>query len=246
MPIYKIAPFVTSGMIGEICRPWKPPMRSYHALEGVSQRAVLAFSCGISEWLVYRLARLCDNSMPWDYIEAAWAMTINVWYCGYGPGGYWEDYSDEGWEGPVKDPISDALNLLETQIKELAWDFNDPAHLAGFSSTLTTYVMTDPVPYKRWCQQVLERFEAIYPRNPKDELGDVVPRQAIDPEYDFKIEKTEFLINEFLSRIDYHSNIFLSSPENMLAVSDDEYEGFRGTPYTFDIKADRKMRREKK
>ena len=65
-------------------------------LEVVSQRAVLAFSCGTAEWIVYRFARLCDDSRPWDYIEAAWAMIINVWYCGYGSGGYWEDYSNEG------------------------------------------------------------------------------------------------------------------------------------------------------
>ena len=212
-------------------------------LEGLSQRATLAFMCGTAEWIVHRLARLCDDPAPSDYLETAWAMLVDVRYCGYGSGTWWQEYAMEEWVGPVKGPLGRALDRLEIAMQQLAWEKENPSDRATMLSNLTLYVMTDSAPYRRWREQVLKRLKLLYPRDPEDELGDVVPRQAVDPKFDFKIEQTEFLINEFLSKLDHRSNIFLSSPEGMLEDYDDEDEGFNGTPYIFDIEADRKARR---
>lgn len=212
-------------------------------LKGVSQRAVLAFACGSAEWIVYRFTKLCDSLTPWNYLEAAWAMIVDVRYVGYGNSTGWQVHAYKGWDGPVKRPIRNALNYLEIAFQELASEYHtDPSTDAGMISALACYVMSDPGPYKKWREQLLKRFEAIYRRNPEDELGDVVPRQAVDPEVDFKIEQTESLINEFLSRLDHRSNPFLSSPEGMLEHFEGE-EDFQGTPYVFSIEVDRKSRR---
>ncbi|MCK4814909.1 hypothetical protein KA005_03990 [bacterium] len=210
-------------------------------LEGVSQRAVLAFACGTAEWIVYRFTRLLNDSAPMNYLEAAWAMIVNMRYRG-GPG--WQYFSLKGWEGPVKGPVKDALEWLEIASQQLASEYHtDPKTDTGLISALACHVMTDPTAYKIWRGQVMERFESIYPRDPEDELGDVVPREAVDPYYDFKIDQTESLINKFLASLDYRSNIFLSAPEEMLKVGDEEDDGFIGTPYVFDINTDRKSRR---
>ncbi len=213
-------------------------------LKGISQRAILAFACGSAEWILYRFANLCDTSAPWNYLEASWAMIIDIHYVGYGDNKKsWQVYAYRGWEGPVKRPIRNALNHLEIAFYELAEEYRaDPSSDAGMISALACYVMTNPTSYNQWCTQVLNRLEKLYPRNPKDELGDVVPRQALDPEFDFTIEQTEALINEFLSKLDHHSNIFLSSPEGMLEHFEGE-EDFKGTPYVFEIELDRKLRR---
>ncbi len=214
-------------------------------LKKVSQRSVLAFMCGTAEWIYYRLAKLCDDRAPADYLEGAWAMLVNVRYCGYGDGDWWQQYSVKGWTGPIKRPITKALERLEVAIQNLAWEHTDPVRQGGLIAALAIHIMPHTAPYKRWCGQVLDRLESLYPRTREDQLGDVVPRQALDPQFDFKIEQTETLINEFLASLDYRRNIFLSSPEGMLEP-DDSGESFRGTPYVFDLKADRRARQRTK
>jgi hypothetical protein len=208
----------------------------------VSQRAALSFACGSAEWLVYRFAKLFDDLSPWNYLEAAWALNINIRYVGYGDSTGWQIHAYKGWDGPVKRPIRNSLNYLEIAYQQLASEYHaDPATFVAMISALTSYVITYPEPYHQWCEQVLRRFEELYPRDPKDQLGDIVPREAVDLEFDFKVEQTEVLIKQFLSSLDYRSNIFLSSPEGMMQHFDGE-EDFQGTPYLFDIEANRHSR----
>jgi len=154
----------------------------------------------------------------------------------------WSYHSQKGWEGPVKGPIKRGLEYLEAAFYLLSSEYRtDPLDLTVRLSTLTSYVMSDPMPYKTWCEQVLNRFEVLYPRDPEDPLGDVVPRQAVDPGFDFRVEQTEVLINEFLSSLDYRSNPFLRSPKAMLEHIEGEQD-FKGIPYVFSIDADRTAR----
>ena len=76
------------------------------------------------------------------------------------------------------------------------------------------------------------------PHKPTDPLGDVVPRQAVDPGRDFDPDQTEGLIQDFLTHLDPTSNVFLNSPDDMLEQLDDGCD-FSGTPYSFDIRSHR-------
>ena len=226
---------------------WKslPELKSpneelFARLKGLSQRAVLAFACGTAEWPIYRFERLCDTTLPWNLIQTAWAMIVHLRY-GLGPES-WSYHSAKGWEGPIKRPIWKTLMMLEAAFYPEY--HTDPPSKAAKISALTCYVMSDPAPYNEWCEQVLKRFEALYPRDPEDELGDAVPRQAVDPDYHFKIEQTEYLIQNYLAGLDCDSNIFLSSSEEMLEDFGDALT-FTGTPYVFDIERDRKVRLER-
>jgi len=213
-------------------------------LETISQRAILAMMCGTAEWIVYRFGRLSNDPTLWRYMEGAWAMTIDVRYCGYGSGHWWGENSTKKWDGPIERPIADAIVRLQTAIQQLYWEGTDPGRRAGLIATLARYVMTEPAPYNRWLDQVIRRFESLYPRTIEDQLGEVVPRQAIDPDFDFRVEQTEVLVNEFLASLDYRSNDFLSSPEGMLDRSDEDEEDavFHGIPYVFTIEGDRRAR----
>jgi hypothetical protein len=215
-------------------------------LSRVSQRAVLAFGCGTAEWIVYRFGLLCDDPAPWNFLEAAWAMLVDVRYCGYGSAIQWQDYARDDWTGPVKKPIKTALVRLESAIQLLAWEgHTDPSVYTAIIFALTSYVMTDPTPLRTWSSEVLSRLEFLYPRNDNDPLGDVVPREAIDPEFMFDPAATEELINRFFRQCNYQTNKFLSPPEGMR----EHFEGdddFVGTPYVFDMDTDRRLRRERK
>ena len=212
-------------------------------LKRVSQRAVLAFASGTAEWVVHRFSRLCHDPEPWLYLEAAWAMVIDVRYCGLGAEKTtWQEFALKNWNGPVRRPIHDALKTLEIAFQQLASEYHsDPTIIAATIATLANHVMPDPLPYKTWWSQVIGRFESLYPRSSEDPLGDLVPREAVDPGLDFRPEQTEFLINRFLRSLDYRSNIFLSTPDGMLQHFDGE-EDFEGTPYIFSMEADRRRR----
>ena len=210
-------------------------------LREISRKAILAFMCGSAEWLIYRFAKLCDVQMPEAYIEAAWAMLINVRYVGYGSF-TWQEYENNEWIGPIKQPITKALQWLETAIQDLEWEGTDPAFDAFILSNIVTYVLADSKPYQIWSNQVLECLKVKYPRNPKDKQGDVVPRQVLNLGCSFNVNDTELLINNFLKKLDYHSNEFLSTPSGMKELYDDEEEGFIGTPYLFDLELDRRSR----
>lgn len=213
-------------------------------LKRISQRAVLAFACGSAEWMVYRFDRLCDTAAPWNLVESAWAMIAHLRY-NIGNEA-WSYRSQKGWEGPVKAPIKRGLEYLEAAFYSLHSEYRtDPLDFTARLSTLTSYVMPDALPYKRWSEQVVGRFEVLYPRDQADPLGDAVPRQAVDPEFDFRIEQTETLINAFLASLDYRSNPFLRSPQAVLEPFEGE-EDFTGTPYVFSIDADRRTRRRRR
>jgi hypothetical protein len=250
VPKYLEASNCQDGVVRYAWDDWQdlPEMRSpdeelVARLKRVSQRAVLAIACGSAEWIVYRFDRLCDTTAPWSLIESAWAMIVHLRYSVGAEA--WSYYSRKGWEGPVKGPIRKALQHLESAFYLLASEYQiDPAPKTAGIFGLTCYVMSDPTPYREWTERVLQRFEVLYPRNPADELGDVVPREAINPDSDFHVEQTETLINRFLARLDYGSNIFLNPPEEILEPSD-EHE-FVGSPYVFDIEQDRQARRDSK
>jgi hypothetical protein len=207
----------------------------------ISDRAVLAFMCATSEWIVHRFSKLFDYPAPLSYLEAAWATTVSLWYGELVTEFGWESYvskTEKEWRGPVKTPIADALQLLEEAIQLSTHEGTDPGSRAGRLAALATYVMTDPAPYKTWTEQVMGRLERLYPLDPEDQQGDVVPREALDPAFDFHIEQTEALVNKFLASLDPRKNMFLSPAKRMIE------EGFPGTPYVFDLEQDRKLRRE--
>jgi hypothetical protein len=207
-------------------------------LDSLSQRAILAFMCGSAEWIVHRFAHLCDDPGPAKFVEAAWTMVIDVKY----GGDSWSEYENEQWLGPVKKPIAMGLKCLESAIHRVAEQEDTPELYAAKLSNLVKYVMSDASPYERWCDQILKRLEMLYPYNFEEDPGDVVPRKAVDPEYDFKVENTEVLVNDFLRTLDYKANRFLRTPESMLR-GNDEHEPFEGSPYVFNIEADRNSRR---
>ncbi len=52
-----------------------------------------------------------------------------------------------------------------------------------------------------------------------------MPREALDPDFDFKPEMAPALFGAFLKRLDYKANPFLRTPEEMRKLF------FEGVPY---------------
>jgi hypothetical protein len=206
----------------------------YKRLEGVSQRSNAALTIATAEWIIHRFATFADITLPQQYVEAGWAQVVDFRYGAV----HWDMYAEEqAWSGPVLRPIWTAMYRIQFAL-EVAKDDETPELRAAWITKLAPYLMTDPSPYQMWLNAVMARLQSLYRRDPLETLGEVVPREALDPQYPFAIEQTEPLINRFLSTLDYRSNPFLASPEAMLA------EGLEGTAYAFSIQQDRKERFE--
>jgi hypothetical protein len=96
----------------------------------------------------------------------------------------------------------------------------------GCLAKLVIHVLGKPKPFKDWCELTLRRLVKLSPAKKQDMAGPPVPREALDPEFDFEEEMTNELLAKFLQTLDYKQNPFLRSPEQMMQ------KGFEGIPYT--------------
>jgi hypothetical protein len=201
----------------------------YRRLDGLSLKANIAFCAAAAEWICHRFDTLSDDPVPYLHLESIWAGVVDGRYFDY-----WEP-PDANWMGSVRGPLSMAI-IFTIEAGVQAGEDAHPSLSGARISRLAEHVLIDPQPFQKWRQRVLERLEELYPLDEEDKAGDVVPREAFDPEFGFDPGMTEALINRFLARLDWRTNRFLRSPDEMLAL------GFRGTPYTFNLADDRQAR----
>jgi hypothetical protein len=199
-------------------------------LQRLSQRANVALSSTTAEWIISRFASLVDLTEPLQCLEAAWVQQIDFQYS-------WDWDLDESWKGPVKGPIRMTIEQVSLAVEKRR-DYMDPSSCTAELDKLARYLIPDPGPYILWRDRILLRFEELYTVDPEDQLGDPVPREATDRDFDFDLAETERLVNEFLQQVDYNDNPLLSTPDMMLE------DDFDGTPYVFNLRADRQKRQD--
>jgi hypothetical protein len=197
----------------------------------ISFRANIAFTNACGEWIVHRYDLLSTDPVPLQNMEAAWAGLISPSYSVY-----WEPPDDE-WRGPIRGALSLAIIFSLEAIGD-AYHYTDPAVSSDRASNLAEHIIHSPGSFQTWRERVVERLERLYPLDEDDPLGNVVPREALDPEFDFHPEMSDRLVQTFLSSLSPMANPFLRTPEQM--IKDD----FVGTPYHFDIEADRIARND--
>jgi hypothetical protein len=199
-------------------------------LSAVAQRANVAWCIACAEWICHRLApHLHGDPLPLQRLEAAWAQVVDARYS------HSLVADPQLWAGPVKRPVLRALELVDFAVDAMTRD-ESPAPIGAAISRLTDHLLADPGPFRCWQARTLERLEALYLLDSDETLGEVVPREALDPERDFDPRQTEVLVSDFLTRLSREDNPFLLSPSEMLA------RGFPGVPYLFSAEADRELR----
>lgn len=200
-------------------------------MSGVSYRANIAFTIACGEWVVQRFDLVSDDPVPLDHMEASWAGMIDPLYA------VWWEPPDEFWLGPIRGVLQLAI-IFTLEAKAAANDYTDPALSAYHAWNIAEHIMTNPQPLTDWRERVVDRLERLYPFNEDDPMGDVVPKEVLDPDFDFQSEMAEQLVQAYLISLDPGTNRFLRTPKQMLEF------GFKGTPYRFDIKEDRIARND--
>ena len=206
----------------------------------LSKRAQLAIAISVFEWIAWRLYvfNKMDCYIPFKIAEAAWCGMVDERYAEY------TEFRKEKWMGPVEGPlwcgISWLMPMIHFEEKGVEEFFDGIFNLPR----LAMHILPCPEIFENWLYKITDKLlinykatkaEYIYKSeelfddlfSEVDHGGRVVPREALDPDFDFKIRDTKKYISKFLSTIDITDNPSLYSPEEMIE------NGFEGTPYKF-------------
>jgi hypothetical protein len=211
-----------------VARYYQPPdNRLVARTQLLSRRANNALTIAIAEWILYRFERLSADPEPWQYIEASWAMNVDLRY-----GDYYEPVDDE-WRGPVRGPMSMAVTfVIDALFAEEAYP--NAALEPAWATRFAFHVLPTTNAFRSWLVTCLQRLEQYSPAPPEadadwfDEMknwGPLTPRELFDPDFVYDPTQAPALTGQFLRTLDWQTNEFLRSPQDMLAA------GFTGTPY---------------
>lgn len=188
----------------------------------ISNRGILALSLGSLEWVVWRLSRYLPDSVPFQIVEAAWASIIDWRYL------KWQEPPVDEWEDlpwSVGEPLTCAFNFLQEMLFEVEDEDGEPSNSSCLAE-LPLLLLNDPEPYKVWRRFVINRLSKTHPADPVNLLGAPVPREALDPACNYKLEGAHQLLAAYLQKLDPAENPYLCSPEEMIE------SGFENTPYS--------------
>ena len=199
--------------------------------EGLSDRANLALASACTEWIVYRYEGLSHDPVPHEFLQAMWAAGVDTRYARP-----WEP-EPENWTGPVRGPLLVAMQYGQEAIRELAVQ-SGPGMAVLYLSGLARIVLPDYAGFLVWRDHTINHLHQLFPSDPNDAMGDVVPQQALSLRQPFDPRLIEPLVQEFLNGLDPRRNKFLHRPDEMKQLL------FDGTPYAFSFAQDQQFRNE--
>lgn len=149
------------------------------ALSQLSDRAIIAYALGCSEWVVYSLLSHLPDDRALKYLEACWMFQISEDVC------LPLELEEEDWKGLILEPVD--LSML-TVINAVYFSDDEQAELQGaFAELIPLHVLGDSRSFLRWRGLALARLSRLYGRNSEYTWGKPVPREALDP--GFPIER---------------------------------------------------------
>jgi hypothetical protein len=189
--------------------------------------AVCGLTIAISEWVLFRQFALENDPLIIKFLEAAWCANIDRRYS------EGLEVSRNDWLGPIRGPVRVAMKLLHSTLYESQEGPDKPVEGPALMSRLVEHVCGVKEEFRQWRAQCVDRLRKYYVAPPAlDDMFDeqtskvMVPREAFDPEFPFDPEDARILVDQFLRKIDFASNLFLLSPQAMVEAE------FEGTPYS--------------
>lgn len=170
-------------------------------LAGLSYRAILAYSIGCAEWVVYRLNKFCNDERPIQFLEACWACEMSSDYATP------PESDKKDWRGPVRGAID--LSLMTILNTIIGIEEGSPESDAAFAELLPLHVIPDKQPFFAWREKILARLATLYQRDNSNPLGRPVPREALEPLIEPTPEVEDNFVKDFLKNLDKEMNPFL-------------------------------------
>ncbi len=192
-------------------------------------RAQIAIGIGIYEWIMWRLQDASETDVPRHLAEAARCGMVDPRYMKY------VELPRREWMGPVHGPLWCAVTWMVPMVFHEEMGEVELESGLEYLPSLAMHVVPEPELFENWLHVIADRllqhyeaeeadpFEDLF--GDEDRAGKVVPREALDPDFDFRPEDGDSLMEAYLKSVDHQGNPFLRSPQEMLA------EGFDKTPY---------------
>lgn len=170
------------------------------ALADVSDRGVITFAIGCSEWVVYRLLSHLPDHRALYYIESCWALVMGA------PIALPPAPKESEWQGDILSPVGlSILTIINSWL--LAEDGKADAH-AGFAERIPLLVLNDTKSFVKWRNEVLKRLVYSHPYD-DESMGNLVPREILDPTIELdSINQIEF-VQRTLDTVDFEGNPYI-------------------------------------
>ena len=200
------------------------PAKVSGAVRSLRDRAKVAFSAGLSEWIAFRLSAHTDVSDTLCLIESLWAAAIDYRYAR-------DIEPDEDYSTPALAALSHVKEDATATLR-LCRDNRGSSIGAEGLAVLARHVTPKAKARKlnAWLTMLLGRLEEHYPLLDKKDrssarMGPIVPREVIDPDREFDPSEATHLVQTFVRGLDPGKNRYLHSAQEMKEL------GFEGSPY---------------
>ena len=230
IPKYIVATGIVDALLEHDCDDNDPELmydeevpRLEVRISKLSFRATVALAAGFAEWVAWRMSKHSDDQMLFNYIEAIWAAVVD-WHYIEPKDNPEENLLWANWQGPVRGPMCATASVLSEAVNS-AMDEEPASPEAVRLSNLVEHVIPNVKSFRKWRNQAIDRLTKLYPVDDNEPTGIPVPKEVLDPSFDFKPEISTKLIDRYLKSLDYRKNPYLRSPQEM------QKAGFKGTPY---------------
>ncbi len=171
-------------------------------LAKLSYQAVVTFSIGCSEWVIWKFREKVDDPTPYQYLEACWIYILTGKY--ESP----PELEDDDWKGEVRGPINLSLMTILNSIYGI--EDECPEAEAAYADKIALHILGNDPLYIEWRDKVLTRLNDFFPRKKDKETTTFVPREILDTNTEFNYDDSDRLINNLISSLDTLGNPFIS------------------------------------
>ena len=175
----------------------------------------VALAVGCLEWVAWRMSKHSDVTLLFKAIEAMWAGIIDYRYVR----SLYDSplvLKQKEWQGPAKGPVYAAYWQL-VRLQERLEDRGPASPDASCAVRLARFVLPAPKPFEAWWRVILKRLVELHPDSEEgeDDIGKPIPREAMDPNLDYKLRDEKRYLAAFLKSLDPKTNPFLATPKEM-------------------------------
>jgi len=206
--------------------------------------AYLTLGAGILQWAGWRLLNHTDVSFLLELSDALFAYQVDPRY-------FKRSAHPKGAPPDQPPALSGALQLGWLMVKaanpERYWhNYYAPISEVFHGTHLVRHILPEPAqkPFGDWLKNISKRLDVIAPKPDEPfrkkstfatveeyraflvpHRGVALPPQVLAPSFEYRPEEREALLNAHLEKLDWRSNRYLQSPDEMRG------QGFEGTPY---------------
>ena len=175
-----------------------PPVDRVEELGLCSDRALVAYTIALAEWVVHRFKNMLDDTIPIHFLQAAWVSEID-------PHVNPPPESDEAnWKGPMRGSIDLALMTVLNAMASM--DGGKPEVDAALAEQIAGHIWNWSPSFVAWRDVVVPRLQRVFPRQ-RDDRRPVAPAMFTTAGYDPR--DTEAQISAFLASVNFEENFFL-------------------------------------